>query len=126
MTQLYSSSMPEILTPPPPPDEYYLVLGRDGTTHAFNRTDLEQAIRQGRVSAYHQVFSSRTKEWIYVDELPWFQQNGPQRVVVTDIKMPFMSMLVFMIKWSLAAIPAVIIVAVILSVIMGALLAGGR
>jgi hypothetical protein len=31
------------------------------------------------------------------------------KVVVTDIKMPFMSMVVFMIKWALAAIPAIII-----------------
>jgi len=29
-----------------------------------------------------------------------------QEVVVTDIKMPFMSMVVFMIKWAIASIPA--------------------
>lgn len=30
-------------------------------------------------------------------------------MVVTDVRMPFISMVVFMIKWSLAAIPALII-----------------
>jgi hypothetical protein len=33
-------------------------------------------------------------------------------VVVTDIRMPFWSMVVFMIKWAIAAIPALIILAV--------------
>lgn len=37
----------------------------------------------------------------------------PQEVVVTDIKMSFTSMVVFMVKWAFAAIPAVIIIAVI-------------
>jgi len=32
-----------------------------------------------------------------------------QRVIVTDIQMPFMSMVVFMVKWVIAAIPAMII-----------------
>lgn len=32
-----------------------------------------------------------------------------QEVIVTDIQMPFGSMVVFMIKWALAAIPAIII-----------------
>ena len=43
---------------------------------------------------------------------------GPE-VVVTDIKMPFGSMVVFMIKWALAAIPAMIILSIIWSVIWG-------
>ena len=34
-------------------------------------------------------------------------------VVVTDIRMPFWSMVVFMIKWAIAAIPALIILAVL-------------
>jgi hypothetical protein len=34
-------------------------------------------------------------------------------VVVTDIRMPFWSMVVFMIKWAIAAIPAFIILAVV-------------
>jgi hypothetical protein len=33
--------------------------------------------------------------------------------VVTDIKMPFWSMVVFMVKWALASIPAFIILSVI-------------
>ena len=37
-------------------------------------------------------------------------------VVVTDIKMPFWSMVLFMVKWAFAAIPAVIIVFFIVGV----------
>ena len=37
--------------------------------------------------------------------------NSPEetKVVVTDIQMPFISMVVFMVKWALAAIPALLI-----------------
>jgi hypothetical protein len=38
---------------------------------------------------------------------------GVQRVVVTDINMSFVSMVAFMVKWAIAAIPAFIILAVI-------------
>jgi len=41
--------------------------------------------------------------------------NSPQ-VVVTDIKIPFWSMVVLMVKWALAAIPAIVILIVIGSV----------
>lgn len=36
-----------------------------------------------------------------------------QEVVVVDLKMSFWSMVVFMVKWAIAAIPAIIILAVI-------------
>ena len=42
------------------------------------------------------------------------------QVVVTDIQMPFVSMVVFMVKWALAAIPAFLI----LFLIFGGLMAG--
>ncbi|AEG00478.1 hypothetical protein [Methylomonas methanica] len=35
--------------------------------------------------------------------------NKNVNVVVTDIQMPFMSMVTFMVKWVIAAIPAMII-----------------
>jgi len=35
--------------------------------------------------------------------------NEPQTVVVTDISMPFGSMVIFILKWTLAAIPALFI-----------------
>jgi hypothetical protein len=41
------------------------------------------------------------------------------RVVVTDINMRFSSMIVFMIKWAFAAIPAIIIIFLIMSIIIG-------
>lgn len=37
------------------------------------------------------------------------QLPNTREVVVTDIKMPFTSMVLFMVKWSLASIPAIII-----------------
>ncbi len=37
-------------------------------------------------------------------------------VVVTNIKMPFFSMVVFMIKWAIASIPAIIILSFILAI----------
>lgn len=38
-------------------------------------------------------------------------------VVITDIKMPFLSMVVFMVKWAIAAIPALIILAILVGII---------
>ena len=49
------------------------------------------------------------------------------RVVVTDIRIPFTSMLVLMVKWAVATIPALIILSVIGSVtfaVVNALLGG--
>lgn len=43
------------------------------------------------------------------------------QVVVTDIKMPFMSMVVFMVKWAIAAIPALIILSILAVLLMGIL-----
>jgi hypothetical protein len=48
------------------------------------------------------------------------------RVVVTDIRMPFWSMVTFMVKWAIAAIPAFIILMVIWVVIMALFGALGR
>jgi len=42
-------------------------------------------------------------------------------VVVTDVRMPFWSMVVFMVKWSIAAIPAIIILVVLVAIIVGVL-----
>jgi hypothetical protein len=42
----------------------------------------------------------------------------PIPVVVTDVKMSFASMVVFMVKWTIAAIPAFIILAIIGAVIV--------
>jgi hypothetical protein len=39
-----------------------------------------------------------------------------QHVIVTDIKMPFMSMVFFMVKWVIASIPAFFILAMIASI----------
>lgn len=53
--------------------------------------------------------------------------DGSHEIVVTDIKIPFWSMVVLMVKWALAAIPAVVILIVIgaaTSALLGALFGG--
>ncbi|MHB8667944.1 MAG: hypothetical protein ACYC7B_10580 [Burkholderiales bacterium] len=45
-----------------------------------------------------------------------------REVVVTDVRIPFVSMVVLMVKWAIAAIPAVIIlmlIAGLVSVVLG-------
>ncbi len=39
--------------------------------------------------------------------------DAMQRVVVTDVSMTFGSMIVFMIKWALASVPAMLILSII-------------
>ncbi|MBF0282394.1 MAG: hypothetical protein HQM07_07525 [Zetaproteobacteria bacterium] len=36
-------------------------------------------------------------------------EQSEQKVIITDIRMSFISMVVFMVKWSIAAIPALFI-----------------
>jgi hypothetical protein len=43
----------------------------------------------------------------------------PQRIVITDIDIPFWRLVGIFIKWALAAIPATIVVTLIIMVIMG-------
>ncbi len=53
--------------------------------------------------------------------------DDTREVTVTDIKIPFWSMVVLMVKWALAAIPAIIILIIIgslLSFAMHALFGG--
>jgi hypothetical protein len=53
--------------------------------------------------------------------------DNVQEIVVTDIKIPFWSMVVLLVKWALAAIPAMIILIVIgmvLSMVVGAFFGG--
>ena len=50
-----------------------------------------------------------------------------KHVVVTDIRMPFLSMMVFMIKWVIASIPAFMILSIlgaIVTAILGTLMRG--
>ncbi|PIB10698.1 hypothetical protein B853_24692 [Vibrio rotiferianus CAIM 577 = LMG 21460] len=50
-------------------------------------------------------------------------ETTKQEVTVVDIKMPFMSMVIFMVKFAIASIPAMIILGIIFS-ILGALFGG--
>ena len=40
-------------------------------------------------------------------------ESKNNEVTVIDIKMPFLSMVIFMIKWAIASIPAIIIIGII-------------
>jgi hypothetical protein len=54
--------------------------------------------------------------------------DDKREVVVTDVKIPFWSMVVLLVKWAIAAIPALIILLVIgavASAVMAALFGGG-
>jgi hypothetical protein len=42
-------------------------------------------------------------------------EGSSRNVIVTDIHMPFLSMVIFMVKWALASIPAIIILMLIAS-----------
>lgn len=44
--------------------------------------------------------------------------TGTNHVTITDVKMPFSSMVVFMVKWALAAIPALIILAIVFAILV--------
>jgi hypothetical protein len=45
--------------------------------------------------------------------------SEPSPVRIVDVRMPFGSMVVFMVKWAIAAIPAIIILAIISAVVVG-------
>jgi hypothetical protein len=49
----------------------------------------------------------------------------PEEVVITDVKIPFGSMVVIMLKWALASIPAVLIIFGILFLVCSILFIGG-
>ncbi|WP_041766402.1 hypothetical protein [Psychromonas ingrahamii] len=51
------------------------------------------------------------------------QSNEKQEVTIVDIKMPFMSMVIFLVKLAIASIPAFIILSVIF-MIFGVLFGG--
>lgn len=54
--------------------------------------------------------------------------DDKREVVVTDVKIPFWSMVVLMVKWAIAAIPALIILLVIgavVSMVLAAIFGGG-
>lgn len=55
--------------------------------------------------------------WVDEDQKKEAERNDTTRVVVTDVQMPFGSMVSFMVKWVIATIPAMLILAIIGAVI---------
>lgn len=57
------------------------------------------------------------------------EDNKPTQVLITDIKMPFWSMVIFMVKASIASIPAFIILSIIGTIVfsvIGGFVGAGR
>ena len=69
------------------------------------------------VDAWEQEQKAETmeKKAIHTDDT----NSTNQDVVVTDIRMPFISMVIFMVKWVIASIPAMIILFLVGFLVMG-------
>jgi hypothetical protein len=52
--------------------------------------------------------------------------NNENRVTIVDVKMPFLSMVIFMVKAAIAAIPAFIILAIIAAIVIAVFGGMGR
>ena len=50
--------------------------------------------------------------------------SAVNKVIITDVKIPFWSMVILMVKWSIAAIPAFIILSILGSILFGILFGG--
>jgi hypothetical protein len=103
LTRVYSAQVAGLLLTP---------LCEDCRTYSLNNPD--------RVVTEHpRLFEHPEAKETYVPDLPSFVQtrpavenvsgSPPARVIVTDIHMPFGSMVGFMVKWAIASIPAFII-----------------
>ena len=60
---------------------------------------------------------------VEIEGTPNVRIIGTQAVKVSDIDMPFGSMIVFMVKWAIAAIPAILILMVLFFIFGGFLAA---
>ena len=78
-------------------------------------------ILKERIESTHTINSPKdSKSDVDVEVIHTDDTNSTnQNVTVTDIDMPFMSMVTFMVKWSIATIPAFIILFIIGLVVAG-------
>jgi hypothetical protein len=77
-----------------------------------NRLALQNLRAQKYQSNHREILMSESNNQLI------FTKN---EVVITDIKMPFWSMVGFMVKWAIAAIPAFVILAILGAVVIGVL-----
>lgn len=114
--------------PAPPSSEHFTVLGQqDGQYHTMAFPILYQWARDGVITAGHRVYAHEERTWMYAEEVPGIQsvfhrvrprdERTPREVSVADIHMPFWSMVVFMLKWAIAAIPAIILLSLLAGII---------
>ena len=80
------------------------------------RRDTEQVMHQQQAAADAEARKQAENAVSPKVKAAMFEYRGAQPVVVIDVNMSFSSMVVFMIKWALASIPALIILFLILIV----------
>lgn len=107
---------------------YYLMIGEEARG-PYTEKQLKAMWLTGSLTLHNPVMIEGDSEWdtlsSYIDTLemekksvpalPLALQHGPgtREVEVTDVNMKFWSMVVFMIKWAFASIPAVIVLAIV-------------
>jgi hypothetical protein len=113
LPRVYSAEVAGILLTP---------LCQDCRTYCINNPE--------RVVAQHpRLFEHPEAKETYVPDIPVVMQTRPavenvsgshlQQVIVTDIHMPFGSMVEFMVKWAIASIPAIILIFVLGAIVVG-------
>lgn len=109
-------------------NRYYLMMGEE-TRGPYTEKQLQAMWLTGSLTLHNSVMIEGDSEWdtlsSYIDTLemeakhvpalPQVWQNGQssREVEVTDVNMRFWSMVVFMIKWAFASIPAFIVLALV-------------
>jgi hypothetical protein len=76
---------------------------------AKNAIRLQKNLQTQQIGAPSVKRGSKIKNGGFMTE----ENRNPQQVAVTDVHMPFWSMVVFMVKWAVAAIPAFFILALV-------------
>lgn len=89
----------------------------------FSATEMENGVCKScrNSSAQERKQEGSTKK-IEIDNTNSTSNNNfefNQKVIVTDIKMPFWSMVIFMVKWVIASIPAFIILFILANIFIG-------
>jgi len=76
-------------------------------------SDSGNASQTNRVPISESPELLRLREYLKSTATGWPSREEPSRIVVTDIQMPMRAMCRFMVKWSIASIPAALILFVL-------------
>ncbi len=100
-----------------PSNESYVLHGREGHLEEIALQVLRARAESGKVTPLDWVYSPQHEQWLRAEDVPgirsvfyrWYQGRPAEPVRVADFSMPIGSMIVFMIKWAIASIPALLI-----------------